>query len=337
MKPARRFHFLPLLLLASLASAQERISTEAQRDGLAGPVQSVATTSQRFGLPKSQPPGPLLVQPILWPDSAYDPDGYKIRSGTVIDGIFQGELSSLERDSGGQTMRRHVANATTGERFRDEELGPFGKTSETDYQNGQPFTHRTISYDENGHLSGVLSFDSAGELQSRYFQATSKDGVATEMSVWNKNDQLQSRQTYDPKTDEDRFTSYDETGEVKVSFFYSHGEIVSFWAQTEDVGQFGERFYEDQHDGTVLWYNCRKSRSCEQFAVRSEFQSPNKRNLRSMEWRAPDGQLLYGSYCEYELDSFQNWTHRRVFVVSPEQPERTLYEEDSRMIVYWQK
>jgi len=65
--------------------------------------------------------------------------------------------------------------------------------------------------------------------------------------------------------------------------------------------------------------------------------SPGKRNPTSAEWRDAEGRLLYAAYYEYELDAFQNWTHRKVSVWSSDNPERTPYEDDTRTITYWQE
>jgi len=289
----------------------------------------------------------MPVQPILCWDCSYDLDGLKIRSGQVLAGIFRGELSSLERDSNGQTIHRRVTSAETGEVFREETLGPFGKISETDYKNrqtesltdrnGEVESKKSFTYDENGHLTGIQAIDGKGNLQSRYSQSTTKDGEPTEKSSWDKDGGLEWRDTYDPQTDEDRFASYDATGAVKVTFNYARGEVLSFWEQSEESSPFGARFYENKEDGTVETYECHKNRPCERFVVRFEYLSPHKRNPKSIEWRDSDGHLLYAGYYEYDLDSFQNWTHRRVFVVSRELPDRTLYEEDSRVVTYWPK
>jgi hypothetical protein len=48
------------------------------------------------------------------------------------------------------------------------------------------------------------------------------------------------------------------------------------------------------------------------------------RNLKSAEWRDASGKVLYGAYYENELDAVGNWTHRKIFVRGPKQPERTL-------------
>jgi hypothetical protein len=44
---------------------------------------------------------------------------------------------------------------------------------------------------------------------------------------------------------------------------------------------------------------------------------------------------LFAAYFDYELDAHRNWTHRKVWVIGPKQPARTLYEEDVRSLTYW--
>jgi len=58
---------------------------------------------------------------------------------------------------------------------------------------------------------------------------------------------------------------------------------------------------------------------------------------RRQEWRDDSGKLKYATWCEYEFDELHNWTKRTVWVLSPEIPERTLYETDTRIITYWTK
>ncbi|WP_353072424.1 hypothetical protein [Tunturiibacter gelidiferens] len=54
---------------------------------------------------------------------------------------------------------------------------------------------------------------------------------------------------------------------------------------------------------------------------------PKSHDLKSAEWRDGDGKLLYAAYYDYEVDSRRNWTRRSIWVISPELPERKLYEE----------
>jgi len=337
MRPLRFALSLPLLVIASAASAQQQPSTDAEKDGFAGPVKSVSTIATHPGVKWQQPGGPTLVMPIWCYECEYDSDGTKTKSGQVTNGDFQGEINILQRDANGHVTERSVFSASTDELLRHEFMGPFGKTSETGYINGKVNSQRLLTYDLYGHVTEWLSLDATGKQQSRNRTITTKDGIVTERSGWGKDDQLEWRQTYDPKTEEEHFTTYDDTGSVKLTWTRMKGQMVSFWAQSDESPQFGDSFNDDQVNGTVESYHCGKNRPCERSSIHYEYQSPKKRNPTSAESRDAEDHLVDAVYYEYELDAFLNWTHRKVSVWSSEHPERAPYEEDSRTITYWQK
>ena len=55
---------------------------------------------------------------------------------------------------------------------------------------------------------------------------------------------------------------------------------------------------------------------------------------QNVEWRDESGELLYGSYYEYEIDSHRNCTHRVIWVWSQSLGELKVFETDSRTISY---
>jgi len=178
--------------------------------------------------------------------------------------------------------------------------------------------------DPNGHIANRRRINaSTGELfDEETWGPFGKDGVVTERSGWGKDDHLDSRETYDPETDVQHFTTYDEPGNVKLTWTYTQGHVESYWAQS-DGPQFGDTFIDFKDNGDSLRYYCQKDRQCERSVVHYDYLSPNKRNPTSAEWRDANGNLTLAAYCEYELDSFQNWTRRLVFVWSPDLPERS--------------
>jgi len=334
MRSLRYALLSPLVLSASLSLGQEKPRTDAQNDGFAGPVKSVSTAVTHANVKWSQPSGPTMVMPVWCQDCAYDPDGMKTRSGQMVEERFVGDEIELVRDPNGHVANRRRFNASTGELLDEEIWGPFGKTSETTYLNGQVSSRQTFNYDQYGHMREWLSLDSAGKQQSRNLVITNKDGVVTERSGWGKDDHLDSRETYDPETDVQHFTTYDESGSVKLTWTYAHGRVESFWAQS-DSAQYGDGFTDFKDNGDALTYHCQKDSQCERSVVHYDYLSPNKRNPISAEWRDANGNLTLAAYYEYELDSFQNWTHRLVYVWAPDLQERALYEEDARNITYW--
>jgi hypothetical protein len=344
---------LTLVLAAPFASAQDPPNqtkdkpapqihhTDAENDGFLGSVKTVSTNIKRSGLQWSQPSGPSLLFYVQCQDCSYDPDGTKTVNGQVSEGKFSGQIIALQRDGSGRVMGSVVLNATTGDVDRQEVIGPFGKTEEYDYLNGKLDWLQTYTYDQYGHQNDALTVDSQGNQISHQQTRTSKDGDVIEIAVWGKNDRLDWQQSVDPETGLEHFTSYDESGSVKLTWTFKNGEVLSFFERQEPDQnprqQFGEGFVEDAGTGNRDNYRCSSDGRCERSRVHYEYRDPaKKRNPTSVEWRDLSGNLLYAAYYEYEVDSAGNWTHRRVSVFPSDQGDRALYEEDWRTITYWQ-
>ncbi len=317
--------------------------TDAENDGFLGAVMSVSTTIERSGLRWEQPSGPSLLFPVQCQDCSYDPDGTKTVNGQVADGKFFGQIVALQRDGSGRVTGSVVTNASTGEVQRQEVAGPFGKTEEYDYLDGKLNWLQTFLYDQYGHMIDALTVDSQGNQISHLQQRTTQDGELTDISVWGKNDELDWQQTADPETGMEHFTTYDESGAVKLTWTFKEGKVLSFWEQQEpdrnpQQQQFGEGFVEDSGQGNRDNFRCHPDGRCERSRVHYDYLDPaKKRNPTRVEWRDEAGKLLYAAYYEYEVDSAGNWTHRRIYVSPTEQGERALYEEDWRTIAYWQQ
>jgi hypothetical protein len=263
-------------------------------------------------------------------------------SGQISEGKYFGDLIALQRDAEGHVVDRVVTGSTTEQIERHEIVGPFGKTEEYDYLEGKLNWHQIYAYDPYGHMSDALSFDSQGKQLSHAETRTTKDGEVTERSEWGKENELDWQQTADPETGLERFTTYDESGAVKLTWTFKDGKVLSFWERQEPdrkpQQQFGEGFVEDAGDGNRDNYQCSSDGHCDRSRVHYDYLDPaKKRNPTSVEWRDADGKLLYAAYYEYELDSAGNWTHRRISVSPTTQGDRALYEEDWRTITYWQQ
>lgn len=95
MRPLHLSLFL-LLVLCALRFTQAQNKTDAQLDGLSGPVKSVSSTViQTPNLKWQQAGGPTLVAPNWCRNCEYDPDGSKTQSGQMVDGKFFGETLRL--------------------------------------------------------------------------------------------------------------------------------------------------------------------------------------------------------------------------------------------------
>lgn len=328
---------LSFLVVACVASAQVESKTDAQMDGLAGPVKSVSSAITRSGVKWQQPGGPTLVAPIWCKDCEYDPDGTKTKSGELVEGKFFGEGIRLIRDANGQVTDRFSYNASTGELQRHEVMGPFGRTEQKVYIGGKLHSRSTFSYDQYGHLSEWLSFDAAGRSEGRTFTVTDKEGIVTRRSVYGKNGELSDEQTFDPETEVDHFTTFDEFGKVKLTWTVAHGKLTSFWEPHDSPSQFGDNFTEPKGDGSFEIHSCHNDLSCDLSRVHYEYLDGDKHTPRSAEWRDSEGNLKLAAYFDYEMDLFRNWTYRQVWVWDPSLGERSLYETDFRAITYWPK
>jgi hypothetical protein len=330
-------YILCISSLITLAHAQAGDRTDAQRDDLAGPIESVSTNVKRSSMKWQQPGGPLLLVPIWCGDCDYDPDGSKTRSGQTMDGKFYGETIRSVRDADGNVIERFASSTFVAGWSRYDRVGLFGNTEQVSYQGGKVFSRSTLSYDRYGHMSEWLSFDAQGNSTGRTEWKRLPDGVVTEQSTYGKNEELQWQQTYDPESTEQRFTTYDESGKAKLTWTAVQGKPTLFWDGSDIPSPFGASFSEDAGENDADDYVCHKDGNCERFHIHYDYLDPHRRNMRSSEWRDAQGKLLYGVYYEYEIDSFRNWTHRQVWVWSTDLGERKLYEIDSRKITYWKK
>lgn len=330
--------FLLLLTACGMrARAQKQTPTDAQRMDLAGPVKSVSVTAAQSGVVWNQPSGPTMVFPIWCSECEFDPNGKRTKFGQVIDGRFQGEIIHLLMDGQGHVTERVAEDASTGETIRREIVGPFGNNEEFSYHDGALRSHVLYSYDEYGHRIDWLTLDGAGNQQGRTVVRTNSDGNDTEQWDWGKEGELglHVRQTFDPKTKVEQFTSFDPSGSVKLAWTVIDGKLSSYWQLSGSSPEYGDGFSEDIGNNTFRTYQCHSDQTCEVSLVRYVYLDAKRRNPQSVEWRDEAGELRYAAYYEYEIDAHRNWTHRTISVWSQSLGERKLYETDSRAISYW--
>ncbi len=324
-----------VVLVAFISSVQGQSKTDAQMDGLAGPVRSVSCAITTSGVKWQQPAGPTLVAPIWCKDCEYDPDGTKTKSGQLVEGNFFGEVIRLVRDASGHVTDRFSYSASTGDLQRHEVMGPFGHTEQTIYIGGKIYWRQTFSYDRYGRLMDWRTVDAAGKSEGRTLTVTDKEGTVTRESVYGKNGELSYEQTLDPETHTERFSTFDEFGKVKVTWTVVRGELISFWEPHDAASQFGDNFTEPKGDGNVDNYSCHSDLTCEVSHVHYEYLDGDKHTPRSAEWWDSVGNLKLAAYFDYEVDLFHNWTYRRVWLWNPDLGERILSETDFRAIKYW--
>ncbi len=203
---------------------------------LAGPVKSVSTAATRTDVVWQQPGGPALIVPVLCYECAFDPDGNQTKSGRIFDGSFHGEIIRLVRDGKGHVTERVIEDASTGGMIRHELDGPFGKTEESSYLHGELQSRVVFNYDQYGHMIDRLTLDGAGNQEAHTIVKTNKDGQDTEEWDWGKDGELilHVRQTFDPKTNVEHFTSFNQFGSVDLAWTIIAGKLSSFW-QPQDA------------------------------------------------------------------------------------------------------
>ena len=122
--------------------------------------------------------------------------------------------------------------------------------------------------------------------------------------------------------------------------------MQTFWEASDEPDQFGDSitttFDKSNIDmfsqGNIDIFSCHKDGACDVTHVHYTYADSSSHQFpTTAEWRDDSGKLQYASWSEYEFDDQHNWTKRTVWVLSPEIPERTLYETDTRILTYWTK
>jgi len=331
------------LLAASLvvgvawaASAQQRPQTNAEVDGFKGPIKSVTSTVISGGKQWTQPDGPTMVPPLWCWDCEYAPEGTRTKSGQTVNGVFHGEIIRLIVDPKGNVVERFGTDSSTGALGHHDIMGPFGRTKETFYTNGKVSLEQNFSYDEYGHMSEMRTVDPTGERDAVVVIKTDKNSQILERSGYGKNGELTAQQTFDPETKIEQLTSFNKSGMVNLTWIVDHGRLNSFWEpQDSPPRQAWDNFTVRQDEKNYDNYACHPDLKCDVSHVHYEYLNGDDRMPVSVEWRDADGQLQVAAYFDYDLDSFQNWTRRRVWVWNSSLGHRALSETDSRVITYW--
>ncbi len=319
-----------------VVAAQEKAQSNAEVDGFKGPIKSVRSTVLPGEVVWGQPDGPTMVTPLWCRDCDYYPDGTRTASGQVVDCVFHGEVIRFVFDARGRVVERFGRDSSTGMLNHHDIVGPFGKTKETFYTNGKVFLEQTYSYDEYGHMKEMRSVDPTGERDALLVIKTDKDGEILERSSYGKNGEPSGQQTFDPETKVDSFTLFDKSELVTLTWTVDHGRLSSFWeSQDSPPPKAGDNFTERQDENNYDNYACHPDLKCDLSHVHYEFLNGDHRLPVSVEWRDADDQLQLLSYFDYDLDAFQNWTRRRVWVWNPDLGTIALSETDSRVIIYW--
>jgi hypothetical protein len=274
------------------------------------------------------------VIPDYCRDCEYTSDGYRTKSGQVVDGKFLGETIALHRDGNGRVTDLTATSTVENGPARHEVRGPFGKTEQTIYQDGTVNIHQTFLYDASGNLQETVSRSTDGSLMGRTITTRSSDGAWSDES-WGKDERLEAMNSFNPATGERHSTTFDESGNVANTWTFANGRVTSFWESPAAVQPSGTTLSDLSDKTNVKAFQCHGGQY-DQVLVHYEYADPTKLNPLSAEWRDAGGNLLYAAYYNYQFDQSGNWTHRQIWVSSANTGERVLYETDDRLITYWE-
>lgn len=145
-----------MLLAGPVRPADKK--TDAQMDGLLGPVRSVSTR-QELGKVDLPPEKRATWVIAAWCEFCeYDREGNRLRSGQ--------ETMRIVRDENNGVSEKIFENPD-GDVYRHEVWGPFGITAQTGSAKGKAISHSTWRYDENGHVAEFHNYDQEGvQVQS---------------------------------------------------------------------------------------------------------------------------------------------------------------------------
>jgi YD repeat-containing protein len=332
-----RAPLIVLLISPGSMLAQEKKLTDAERDGLAGPVKSVSALVHRTDVKWQQPGGPALIIPVWCLECEFDNQGNETKSGQTVDGTFHGQITRLVRDAEGRVIERFVTDAITGKLSRHEIDEPSKKTEENYDVDGKLDSRSIVTFGRKGEINDKLTLDAAGNVIGHLVQNEQGGGTDTEGWGWAGDGEVQShfRQVYDPATKIEQFTSFDGTGGANLMWTMTGGKLSSFWELRDEGPQPGDNFSENVGEDTSENYACHKDGTCELSRIRYTYSESNHRSPLSAEWKDEKGNLRFAAYYDYEFDANRNWTHRNIWVWDSGLGERKLYEVDSRSISYW--
>ncbi len=331
-----RASVLLFLFAGSTFLSAQKPQTQASIDGFSGSIRSVSSASAYTHIQWGQPGGPTLVTPLWCQDCEYDRDGTRTKFGQIVEKKFVGQNILLSHDASGRVTERFVTDAASGTLQEHDIMGPFGRLEQTTFINGKPEWKSLFTYDSNGNMSDWRSYH-WGKLEGHTKILTDADGNLLDRSVYDKHGQLSWQHTFDPETNIELFSSYDETGKVILTYTVRDEKLISFWEASDAGHQFGDNFTQNLGEGTYENYACHNDLKCDVSRIHYEYQNHDKHTPTSAEWSDAEGNLQLAAYFQYQVDSYGNWTERKVWVWNPSLGERTLYETDWRTITYWSK
>lgn len=335
----RWLRLLFLLFVVPLVYGQDAhksaLKTDAQQDGLSGPVRSVRMLSDWNYNARVF----TLVPVILCRVCDYDRQGDRTRFGLFTGDSgnrkFAGSDIAIIPDSAGQVAERIVTESGTGKLVSHDWFGPFGQTKSLLFTDGKPSGSKDLTYDSEGHMTELVGRDTDGKIVDQMTTTFNNQGQWIYRADFGRDGVLRWWETYDPASGTQHYQQFDESNAVATEWIVAHNQMLSYWSTTEIPGINEGMRTEYSPGNDVYQFRCQKDGECQTFRIHYEYLNGDYNLPTAVERRDASGTLSDAAYVEYQVDEHRNWTTRRVWVVSPELPGRTLYEVDARAITYW--
>lgn len=341
MGPLRLLILIWLVPFASGQNTDRNLpKTEAQQDGFSGPIRAVRMLSDWNRTASRIASGSLtLVPPIMCRTCAYDREGNRTQFGQFVPNggneKFVGSEAAIVRDPSGRMVERTVTDAATGKLLSHDWFGPFGPTKSLLYIDGKPSGSSTRTYDSAGHMTELVSRDADGRIVDRMTTMFNDQGQWIDRAVTGKEGELRWAETYDSGSDTQHYRQFDSSNAVTTEFVVAHNQMLSYWSTTDVPGRNAGMSTEYFPGQDVYQFRCHKDGQCETFRIHYEYLDGDYHLPTAVERHDASGALTDAVYVEYSADEHHNWTTRKVWLVSPQLPQRTLYEVDARSITYW--
>jgi hypothetical protein len=299
--------------------------------GFAGPIKAVSTVQQTFMRQPIQPDGPTIIYPLFCVDCEFDQQGNEVMESTgggveriILDAQGRVKEEISENQDGEVVCRTAYTN------------GPAGKVQSDEYRDGKLFSTSTFAYDGQGNMVESSTYKPDGTLESQTWSRFDEHGHELESISEGPGDMYYDViKTYNPRTGHlESFTSLNRDGSMRLSFRLDEDAVLSYWQQPGDERTYGSDICFADDNGTEQ--DCREYNWDGTYAtIHYAFTDRTKRNPANVILYDTERQLVMEADYEYELDAYENWMKRTVWVRTRESGERQLLEKDTRTLTYY--
>jgi len=328
---------LMMVQVIPLVAGVQKRPTEAEGEGLLGPVKAVTTRTEVSNpeppLPTKWMPG-AIVYPVWCAVCEFDEHGNRVVwSGSEGNNSYAETVRNVYDDAG--NLRERTYRDGKGEVIRYVASGPHGMTEMKTYRGGELVNVQTIDYQDGGKTKLILIADGKGMQTGRTKQRLGDDGQIIEAWNYGKKNEFLSHYTNvaDPETGTLILTEFNEDGKVRLTWTARDHNIVSFWEEPSATPQPGSRacFELGPRKSKCEWY----SRDGSFTQTTAEFLDDAKHFPAHTEFRDEHQQIQMTGDYEYDFDGHGNWVRRAVYVWTSGTMGRQLIREQRRTVTYW--